>query len=360
MVVLGAWIAWLFLARVAVYAVTADARLEVDSAVHPVASPVLGRVVATDLRIGREVKVGEVLVELDSKAEQLQLGEEQARVAALSAQLVTVRNRGAVEKQAQRETQQGAPVVLDEARARHEEAEAAAQAATEELRRLERLWARRLVPEMDLVRIRAEAQKRRAAAQASRLGILRLDQDQRVRVTDRQAQIEGIEGEIAALAGAITTEKATIERIEHAIERRRIRAAATGRLGEVADLRIGSVVREGDKLGAIVPAGTLRIIAEFPPSKALGRIEPGQPARLRLVGFPWTEYGSVAATVTKAAGEPRGGRVRVELAVHRDPVSPIPLQHGLPGALEVEVDRISPAALVLRVGGRLLARPTTQ
>jgi multidrug resistance efflux pump len=359
MAVLGAWTAWLFLARVAVYEVTADARLEVDSAVHPVASPVSGRVVATHLVMGKAVNLGEVLVEIDSQAEQLQLSEEQARLAALSVQRVAVRNRGTAEKQAQMETQQGVPVVLDEARARYEEAEAGAQAAADEMRRLEQLRARRLVPEMHWVRAKAEAERRRAAAEALRLSITRLNQDQRVRVKDRQAQIEAIESEIAALEGAIKTTQATIKRLEHAIEKRRIRAAAAGPLGEVANLRIGSVVRKGDKLGAIVPAGTLRIVAEFLPSEALGRIELGQRARLRLVGFPWTEYGSVAATVAKVASEPRSGQVRVELAVHPDPASPIPLQHGLPGTVEVEVDRLSPAALILRIGGKLLARPPT-
>jgi membrane fusion protein (multidrug efflux system) len=306
------------------------------------------------------VLAGEVLVELDSKEEQLRLREEEARVEALRARLTAVRERGEVAKRAQQETRQGVPLALDEARARHLEAEAAARMAAEELRRREKLWAQGFAPEMELVRTRAEAEQRRAAADALRLGISRLDQSERVRVWDRQARIEDIEAEIADLQGAIATGRATIRRLEQAIEARRIRAAADGHLAEVAELRIGAVVEKGEKLGTIVPdTGELRIVADFPPSNALGRIAPGQPGRMRLSGFPWTEYGSVAATVAETAGEPRRGRVRVQLAIHADPASPIPLQHGLPGTLEVEVDRISPAALVLRIGGRLLARPVT-
>jgi membrane fusion protein (multidrug efflux system) len=357
MAVLGAWTAWLFMARVAVYEVTDTARLEVDRAVHPVQSPVFGRIVASHLAIGKQVNVGDVLVELDSEAEQLQLGEEQARVEALSAQLEALRHRGLAERQSQMETQQGTPVVLDEARAKYEEAETVAQAAAEELRRLERLRAQGLMAEMDLLRAKSEAQKRRAAADALRLGISRMENDQRVKQSDRQVRIEAINGEMTALDGEINTKKATIERLQHEMNKRRIRATAAGRLGEVADLRTGSVVREGDKLGAIIPSGTLRVVAEFLPSAALGRIEPGQRAQLRLTGFPWTEYGSVAATVATVASEPRGGRVRVELTVEPNRTSPIPLQHGLPGTVEVEVNRVSPVALVLRVAGKLLAKP---
>jgi len=73
----------------------------------------------------------------------------------------------------------------------------------------------------------------------------------------------------------------------------------------------------------------------------------GQPARVRLEGFPWTQYGSPTAIVASVAGEPRDGTIRVELTLDGRHSS-IPLQHGLPAEVDVEVDRMSPAALVLR------------
>ena len=48
------------------------------------------------------------------------------------------------------------------------------------------------------------------------------------------------------------------------------------------------------------------------------------------------------------------GRVRVELSVEPASVPHVPLQHGLPGTLEIQVERATPAALVLRYAGRLL------
>ena len=81
-------------------------------------------------------------------------------------------------------------------------------------------------------------------------------------------------------------------------------------------------VRAGDKLGAIIPDGGLRAIAEFAPSSALGRIQTGQRARFRLDGFPWTEYGQLEATVSRVASEPRQGVVRVELIVHPESAPP--------------------------------------
>jgi membrane fusion protein (multidrug efflux system) len=83
------------------------------------------------------------------------------------------------------------------------------------------------------------------------------------------------------------------------------------------------------------------------------------PARVRLEGFPWTEYGQLSAEVVGVAAEPRSGKVRVELEIRADPDSPIPLEHGLPGSVEVAVERVSPATLTLRSVGGMLGRRTS-
>jgi hypothetical protein len=116
-------------------------------------------------------------------------------------------------------------------------------------------------------------------------------------------------------------------------------------------LRKGAIVNASDKVGVIIPAGELKAIAYFRPSSALGRIQPGQSAKLRLEGFPWTQYGVIKATVLTVASEPRDGRIRVDFALERDPASAIPVQHGLPAMAEVEVARLSPAALLLPAAG---------
>jgi hypothetical protein len=59
------------------------------------------------------------------------------------------------------------------------------------------------------------------------------------------------------------------------------------------------------------------------------------------------------------ANEVRNGQVRAELAVHPDAAPLIPLQHGLPGTIEITVDHVSPAALVLRTAGLPLTVPGT-
>src|ERR1041384_303176 len=130
--VLGAWVAWLFAAKVAIYETSDQARLEVDNAVPPIESPIFGRVVATNLIMGREVQAGDVLVELDAEAQRLQLNEEQAQVTALSSQLDVLRNEATAQNRSLDQTREGTPLALAEAQARQQEAETAARQAAEE------------------------------------------------------------------------------------------------------------------------------------------------------------------------------------------------------------------------------------
>jgi multidrug resistance efflux pump len=352
--IVGGWVAWGLLARVAVYAVTETTRLEVDRVIHPVAAAVAGQVVATHLVVGQEVQAGDVLVDLDATPQRLQIEEERTRLQALTPQLEALQTTIAAEEQALGEARLAGRAALDEGRARHREAEVAARAADEEAQLFHRLEARALSAQLDLLHAKAEAQRRRAAADTHRLAITRLESDHRTQEADRKARIEGLRRDITQLTHEMATAAATIRRLEHEIDRRRLRAPTAGQLGEAATLPIGAVVREGDVLGAVLPPGILRVVAAFPPPVALGRLRPGQSAQLRLAGFPWTQYGSLAATVTNVAHEVRDDHIRVELALEPDVTFLIPLQHGMPGTVQVEVERVAPVALVLRSLGKHL------
>ena len=99
-----------------------------------------------------------------------------------------------------------------------------------------------------------------------------------------------------------------------------------------------------------------RVVADFPPT-ALVRIRPHQPAQVRFHDFPWTEYGILAAFVTRVTYQE--GRVQVELSVQPGTNSQIPLQRGLTGTVAIAVDQVPPASLVLRTAAERLAQIDT-
>jgi multidrug resistance efflux pump len=350
---LAAWTTWAFKARVARYEISESARLEVDAAAYPVQASVAGQLVASQLVLGNEVHAGDVLAEIASDNERLSLQEERTRLAALQPQITALRSQMQFQDQGRMDERRVLNLSVEHARAQYREALVQVTAAEQESERASRLQAEGILAEADAQRAKALAQSKRSAAETLKIAISRLEPELEVRDTDRQAGIKESLGDAAKLQASMATSAARIKRLEYEIERRRIRAPVSGRLGECANVRPGSHISEGQQLGVILPSGKLQIIAEFLPS-ALGKVRPGQHALLRLQGFPWAQYGTVSAQVSRVAGEIRDGKVRVELAVTSATGSRIPFQHGLPGTVEVQLDRISPAALIVRSAGDLV------
>jgi hypothetical protein len=99
------------------------------------------------------------------------------------------------------------------------------------------------------------------------------------------------------------------------------------------------------------------VTADFPIGRSLGRIREGQKATLRLDAFSWVQYGSLAARVLRWQTDAPAGTVRVELILDDVESFPVDVEPGSTGTVAIEVERISPAALVLRAAGRTVSRP---
>jgi membrane fusion protein (multidrug efflux system) len=355
---LVAWLVWFFIARVSVYEVSDDARLEAEDEAHPVVAPVDGRIAAVHARLGEEVSPGFLLFELEAGEQRYRLAEEEARGGALTGELTNLDHEIEAERRALTAGLRGARASLAEAAARTAQATTAVRLAAAETARSERLHAAGMLPLSDLERARAAEEQLRAAATALESSQRRLRFEQATAVAERQARLGALERDRAELAGQVAMASASGGRMRFDVGLRAIRAPVGGRLGELAPLRVGSFVSAGDRLGAVVPGGRLKVVARYPPALAAGRIHPGQLGRLRLAGYPSTQYGALDAVVSGVASEVRDGALRVELRLSgrgRPLAGPaLPLQHGMPGTVEVEVERVPPAAVVLRILGKLL------
>ncbi|HEX6203403.1 MAG TPA: HlyD family efflux transporter periplasmic adaptor subunit [Thermoanaerobaculia bacterium] len=348
----AAWVAWLVLARVPVYAVSSAARLEVAAAARPVEAPVAGRVAEVRASLGQEVAAGEVLFVLDPEALGERVGGQRERLAALERRRQALAAQAVEAERALAAEEASAAAALAEARARVREAEAAARQAAAEVDRLEQLAAAELASAADLERARAQAEQRREAVAALGLAADRHAAEGRARVAGRRGEVDRLGQERAQVAAEAAAAGAELAESAAELGRRTVRAPVAGRIGELAAVPPGSRVEVGERLASVVPPGPARAVAFFPPAEALGRIRPGQRARLRLAGFPAAQYGTLPATVTGVAAEVRADAgVRVELALSPGAPAALPVEHGLPAVAEVEVERLSPAVLLLRTTG---------
>ena len=249
---------------------------------------------------------------------------------------------------------------IDAAGARVKEADATVKFARNNETRMKKQSAAGGVAEIDALRAQSEADKLSAAKDAMAADLKRLEQDRQMRAHEAQARIENLRRSVVSLEGEMATTRATIARIQQTIDRHVIRAPVTGRIGDVAPLYAGAYVAEGQRLVSVVPPGELMIVGDFNPASAMGRVHPGQHATMRLDGFPWAQFGSIDATVSRVATEIRDGAVRVEFTPARTGNPTDIMQHGVPGVIEVAVERAAPASLVLRAAGLLLSGTSRQ
>ncbi|MBX7220817.1 MAG: DUF192 domain-containing protein [Blastocatellia bacterium] len=356
---LGGWGLWGYLAKIRLYEVSELARIEVNEATFPIEALIEGRIVYTNLEVGKTVQPGDVLVELDAEVDRLRLETERKRFEALARQIDALRREISAQVKAQTSEQQVDPVTLAEARARHREAAEDAAYSQQEVTKLTVLHEGGYISELQLLRAQAELQKRKAGAEALDLEVHRLELSQQTRDNEKAVRLEQLNREVTRLQGEMTTASAGMETLLQDTEKYRVRASVAGKIGEVMPLQVGTIVHRGEKLGALVPAGDLKIIAFFPPAVALGRLKPGQTARMSMANFPWTQYGEVWAEISQISTEARDGMIRVECRVLPTSTFRIPLQHGMPGSLEIEVEQVTPLTLLLRSAGRNLAPLST-
>lgn len=350
---LALWGLWATRSRIGLYEVTDNARLEIDSAVYPLQATIGGRITAVSLAIGQEVAQGDVLVELESDPQTFEVREQQARIKTIDPNVGTLRAQMSAEEAARTQERESSKAAIEESQLRLKELKPQIDYAQSEVRRYTNLVREGLSSDRELERAKSDVERMQLNEKTLASAAVKLEHEQRTRDSERTVRLEKLNEEIRRLEGDRSTMSATLSRLGNEVERRKIRSPIAGRVGEAAILRVGSVLAPGDKLAAIVPQGKLRVVAQFPPPSAFGRIRSGQPASMRLRGFPWTEFGAVRVQVDRVADEVRDGTVRVELSVLDSPGLRAPLKHGMPGSIEIQVEQSSPAALLMRTAGQV-------
>lgn len=347
------WAIWFTTARITIYATSQSARVEVDRENQPVETPVSGRIVRASLTAGQTVRAGEILFELDDAPERLAQTQMKARVMPSARQIEALKDEIAAQARALHEDIQGSTAAAAESAAKAREAATAAELAAEEAQRLKELRARGIASELDAIRAAKVAEQKRNEADTASFAAGRVQRDLQAKQEDRTARIARLNNDIAAIEASQGEAIAGANRLDYDIAQRVVRAPIGGTLAEVSSLKVGSLVRAGDRLCTIVPEGILKVVALFQPAVSLGRVRDGQQARVRLDGFPWTQYGAATAVVSQVAGEVRDGKVRVELSLDSGSFT-APLQHGLPAEVDIQVEQLSPLAMVLRSAGERL------
>lgn len=352
-VVLGGWSVWMLRASVPVYAASREAKLVTDHAVYALEAPVSGRVESVAGALEQKVRAGEVLVQLDDRSARISRDEQLALADSLGKRIESTREVLAARERADEEARDVERSAVAESALARKRRVLEKQIAEEELHRLEHLRDSS-VSELDISKAKTEVEKDGVLVQEQDLSTRRLGLEHKRAGSDRAAEIETLRREIALEEGELASAQAAAERFEHEIERYQVRAPADGVVGDLAPLARGSYVEAGARLGAVIAPGRAAVQASFAPADAVGRVHEGQRGELVLDGFSRLEFGALPLSVARVARETRDGTIRVELALSGPPPASLPVEHGLPGRVQVEVERVTPAELLMRAIGRRL------
>jgi membrane fusion protein (multidrug efflux system) len=293
---------------------------------------------------------------LDATDVTLQLDEARATERGMNAQITALDAEIVAREQALAMTQSLGQASLSEAQAALRETQAGASLASRELVRADLMRQAGVVAEAEADR--ANSAMLQAKAQVSARGHRRtvLSGETRRDIADRRAQNESLRRVLAGLDGQRDAVGLQIKRLEVERARHTVRAPIDGVLGQVRVPQVGSVVAAGQTVAVVTPETEIELVADFSAADAIGRVRPGQRARMRVAAFPWTQYGVLEATVTAVSSEVLDGRIRVKLVLDDQPGSVIPRRHGMIGDAEIELEEVSPAVLIARAAGLWMQR----
>jgi membrane fusion protein, peptide pheromone/bacteriocin exporter len=103
----------------------------------------------------------------------------------------------------------------------------------------------------------------------------------------------------------LTTLRTEENRIAEEVAQTTLRAPATGSIQGLTGLSPGAWLSAGQMIGAVSPSDAL-LIETFVSPKDVGLLRLGQPARLQIDAYPYTQWGLLDATVMTLAADSSG------------------------------------------------------
>ena len=354
LIILGMWGIWFFTGEVGVWVQSTQATLSVSASVIPLQIPVTDRISSVHIQLGDTVHRHDTLVVLEYDVLQGELLREQEHRAQIEQGLLSNERRMHAQQQSMRTARQADSSQLREEQKNYEEAVERAELAASEARRLAQAGTSGSVPQIELERAQSEARTATHRVDVLREKIARTEREQHTREQKERAAIEELQGVSASLKAEVALAESRIIDLRDQIQQRILLSPIDGVVGSLAEIAPGTLLQSGSAFGSIVPEGTLAVVAHFDPATTPGRVRTGQEATISFPGFSRVQYGTLRGKVATVAREPEEQGWRVELDLLPGSAHSIPLQHGLEGSVEICVEYVSPADMLLRlVGGKL-------
>ena len=118
-----------------------------------------------------------------------------------------------------------------------------------------------------------------------------------------------------------------------------ITSPSDGKLSFLKNLTENQMIRSGDTLFAVLPQNQLIIGLSIVSAQSFGKVKIGQKVIIKLVSFPFEEYGSLSGNIEEIEPTPTGSQYRVKIKLEKGLVTnydkTLPFQAEMQGSLEI-------------------------
>jgi membrane fusion protein len=254
--------------------------------VRALTSQVAGTVASVEASSGQEVRAGAALLRIDAADLQGQILEADRQIEALSRRLSAARQDPHYVEQ------------LDSLRARArrgEEQIASLRGSVEHLRRRVEVDAQ--LVKKGLLSELAAAEGRESLAQAERqLTASRQSLDQaHQELASLESRRQDDQGQLQKDLAAAQSHRDALA----LLEKQSVVTAPEGGTVDALTVRVGEVVRAGQTIGKLIPAGSPLHVVAFLAERDRAFVKPGDEVRLELDQLPHAEYGTLSARIAR-------------------------------------------------------------
>ncbi|WP_444937175.1 HlyD family secretion protein [Microbulbifer sp. JMSA004] len=341
--------------EITTYSVSEDARLEQDHNTVHVSTQRVGRVVHIEAELGDALEQGDILIRLDTSVLDLSLQGDNKISGSLRDQFESVQREQELldKKFGEDEKALSDQLKLLEQQYQLQVSNQKIQADVTD--RYERLLQKQQSSELDYLAAKRTYQQMAMATLKVQADIRALEDRRAQLISEYQLEVSALKQRHQDIDGKLAEVDTRIQQSHLAVREQNLRAPITGVLASLAKIREGEVLVAGQQVATIQAEGVISIQAFFPPALALGHIQPGQQAQVKLDGFSWARYGQLEARVERVASAVQQGKVLVQLSLQGETPPHLPLLHDLPARVEIATGKKTPYQLLLQRTGEILS-----
>ncbi|WP_444925974.1 HlyD family secretion protein [Microbulbifer sp. TRSA002] len=351
---MAAWVTWFFTQKVTTYSVSEQAKLEQEHNTVHVTTQRAGRVIAIHAELGDELNAGDLLVQLDTSIFDLTLMGDSKVSDSLASQLESIKQEQNLMSRKYQEDDAALRDQLQIAKQKHQLQLSNQKIQADVASRYEMLLEKQQSSELDYLSAKRIYQQMVMDTLGAESEIKSLEDRLEQASSEYQLELSDLQQRRAETEKELAEVETRIKQSSLAVNEQQLRAPISGTLASLSEIREGEVIALGQHLATIQASGRISVQAFFPPALALGHIQVGQSARVKLDGFSWARYGQLYARVERVASAVQQDRILVQLALVGDTPPRLPLLHDLPVRVEIATGTKTPYQLLLQRAGEIL------